>query len=186
MIEEARKTQPNAVYVISLGNPALRVSLESIHYLTDYMPFSLNKLHLALAYAKYNNYTKYQALQLLLPFILYHSRWDSLTSSNFKHPRVAAKGVSRYYSYLQMSTDISSIARIVTDRSAMSEEQMEVITDLIDYIKENDLHVVFLDPPQMGTSDSKLAVLNTELDLLRENGFTVFANTLFQTKRMFM
>lgn len=68
MIEEARKTQPDAVYVISLGNVSLDNEIESVHYLTDWMPCSLNRLRLLLAYFKYNDYSVYEQTELLFPF----------------------------------------------------------------------------------------------------------------------
>lgn len=173
MITEARKTQPDALYVISLGNSNLRLELESVHYLTDLMPFSKNKLELLQAYSKYNEFSAFERAELLVPFIRFHSRWESLTSYNFAKPPVFAKGMNVYNSYLNISTDISESARVITTRCEINEAQMEVLTDLMDYLRDNEIRAVFLAPPQMGVVDWRLEQVNTELDILAENGFPV-------------
>lgn len=74
---------------------------------------------------------------------------------------------------MQLSEDITSSVRLVTDRRELSEDQLIVLTDLMDYIRDNQLRVVFLAPPQMALSAKKLAMQNSALDVLTENGFPV-------------
>ena len=46
LIREARKTQPNALYIVSLNALSSEMTDIQLHRLTDYMPFSVDKIKL--------------------------------------------------------------------------------------------------------------------------------------------
>ena len=44
IIEDCRKTQKDALYIVNLNRVAMKYDKTAMHYLLDYMPFSINKL----------------------------------------------------------------------------------------------------------------------------------------------
>ncbi len=173
MIEEARKTQPDALYVISLGNPNLDVRVDHVHFLTDYMAPSLNKLRLILAYFRYNDYSLTQKAELLAPLLRYHSRWDELSETDFRRGPVFAKGANRQGGYLKVSSDVSDLVRRVDARRDLSAQEEEALLDLLDYLEAERVRALFVNPPQLGFTDEELEKANTALDRIEERGFPV-------------
>ena len=172
LIEEARKTQPNAIYVISFGNPDVSMTTRWVHWATDYMKPSLTKLKLMHAYFKYNDFSFSEKAELMLPLFCYHSRWDELTESDFSR-KVFAKGASLYTPFLENAFNITESVRQVEARLVPDQETTEALLDLLNYLEDNNVRAVFLNPPQFGFTDEELAETNSLLDMIEEHGFRV-------------
>ena len=172
LIEEARKTQPDALYVVSISNPSIHLAKEHVHVLTDYMHHSLTRTNLIRTYAKYNGFTHKEQLEQLLPFLIHHFRWDELTEGDFSRS-VFAKGAQGYTAFLNHIVDLSGRELAVPERAESRDLEMEVISDLLDELDRNQTRVLFLNPPQFHYSDEEYARMKSLLDLIEERGYPV-------------
>ncbi len=173
LIEEARKTQPDALYVISLGNPSVIIStIKWVHWATDYMKPSYTKLRLFMAYCKYNAFSLAEKVEILLPLFCYHSRWEELKSDDFSRT-VFAKGATFHSPFLYLTMDITDSVRIIKERAELEDETEEALIDLLDYLDNNQVRVLFINPPQFSYSDEEFAKANTMMDLIENRGYPV-------------
>lgn len=177
MIEEARKTQPDALYIISIGSPGLGIRTTEAHYLTDFMPPSLTRLRILHAYYKYNDYTISDKAELMFPLLRFHSVWDELTEEAFHKQPVFAKGAYRYPYFLGNTVNISELVSQYSERKEqkkeLSAEQVEVLQDLLQYLKENQVQAMFQLTPVFSYSEDAFGEINTILDLAEKQGFQV-------------
>ncbi len=171
LIEEARKTQPDAVYVLSINRSVLELPYEVVHYQTVLMHHSLTRLRLIRAYAKYNVTVRMKLAELLFPLILYHFRWDELSSWDFSRT-IFAKGATRLSRFLTRITDINDNVNDDTVRGEPDMQEEEVFLDLLDYLDRNRVRVLFLGTPQYDYPEEQ-ASLNTLLDLIEARGYPV-------------
>ena len=172
LIEEARKTQPDALYVVSIGNPSIHLAKEHVHVLTDYMHHSFTRTRLIRTYAKYNGFTHKEQLEQLLPLLIHHFRWDELTEGDYSRS-VFAKGAQNYRDFLDRIVDLSGRELAVAERAESRDLEMEVISDLLDELDRNQTRVLFLNPPQFHYSDDEYARMKSLLDLIEERGYHV-------------
>ena len=87
LIEEARKTQPNALFIVNLNNfksNGIAVSESDIHYIVNFMPMSKTKVALINELSKQLGYTGLDKAEFYLPIIRFHSGWNQITSKNFE------------------------------------------------------------------------------------------------------
>ncbi len=78
-------------YRISYPEPAAETSF--IHSMMDAIPLSLNKIRTAYDLCSDGA----EALELLFPFAIYHSRWSSLDASDFSYEPSIANGSSVFF-----------------------------------------------------------------------------------------
>ena len=177
-IEEARKTQPNALYIINANNfKSTTIKHRSIHYLTDFMPFSYTKCKLINALCNAGNVGIFNRIEYFFPIIRFHSGWDSLTSKAYSLHSNGIKGGSNYSAFLKTSTDVSS-AYCNTDKSVpLADDQEAILTDLMDYCEANNVKALFVVVPQVVESESIIGQYNTIETLVKARGFD-FVNLL--------
>ena len=118
MIREGIKRQPNAVYVVSLNTLDNEFPDAFLHYVTDYMPMSQNKVNMIDRYLELQamdpenapaegTATSSKKWQFLFPVFFYHTRWDSLQSWDFNYRMDGFKSSSYYNLYLNGQEDIT-------------------------------------------------------------------------------
>lgn len=163
LIREARKTQPDALYIVCLNykesdfenTPVL------LHRITDYMPFSINKLSIIDTFAEYGNYDFGQKLEFVFPIMKFHSRWKELVEEDFQYSSNELKGGPVYSSYLKMSVDVASSYRVSNKKTELSEELETRFLSLLEYCKNESVELLFVVSPQMITDDKVLSTINT-------------------------
>ena len=137
LIKEARKTQPDATFIVNINTVSDRKIAESeMHYLLDYMPFSLNKLKLTQYLSKVSGYTFEESLEFYLPIIRYHTRYGELTSEDFSYKIDGLKGASHYDTYLNLSKNVSDLKTSSDEEAVLSEDLVDCIHSLLDYIEK--------------------------------------------------
>ena len=173
ILMEVRKTQPDALYIISLSTfkkNSTKNAVEKNHRVVDYIPFSLNKFRIIRQMARDSGYGFDETLELLFPIVRFHSRWDELTPWAF--------GVS-VHDYKSSNLDdkfngevepaIESIP-VFDDRVDVPEDVMSAMTSLLDYCDQNKLKVLFVKVPQVTTVEQQ-GRMNTLEDLVRQRGY---------------
>ena len=185
LLREAVRRQPEALYVISLNTIQGKLSDVDLHYVTDYMPFSFNKLHMidrylelqkSLGQAKGEEGTglKAKRWQYVFPVILYHTRWEELESIDFLYKNDGVKGACYYSTYLSGITDISEDWQTNDEREPLSDLTEETLSRLLQVIEEENVRVLFTIYPRAEANQKMYSQYNTLVDRLTEQGYDIF------------
>lgn len=178
LIEEARKTQPDALYIISLtaNRMASRGDVVAAHYVIDNMPWSVNKLRLIDLFCDEMGTSMADRLEFVFPIIRYHSRWSKLNESDFRLKQIikeSPKGADVYGPMLTAQTDQSSLFVTTDKREPLSELTQKHVSDLLDYCDREDLNVLFVIGNTPSGTEEAMGQLNTVADMCREHGYPV-------------
>jgi len=173
LIAEARRTQPNALYIINLStfktNSEIS-SIENYHRVVDYMPFTLEKIRFIHKIAGDSGFSLADEMELLFPFIRFHSRWNRLESWCYG----AQEG--RYKESLSKSgfedvVDIGDKIDIYADeRDDLNKNAMEAFTDLLDYLDREHVNALFVKVPQ-ATRSVHQGRMNVMEDMVTSRGY---------------
>ncbi len=174
MIIEARKTQPDALYIVCLNNfKDDTIANSHMHYLSNHMPLSKNKIDLINAYGKQSGKGWLELLEFYLPFIRFHSSWNELDEFNFNREVNGYKSASYYPSFLKKSEDISAYYVQTEDREPLPEHKIALLNDLLDYCDSEKVNVLFVFALQGVESPSVIKQFNTIEDIVTERGYPV-------------
>lgn len=175
LIEEARKTQPDALYIINLSTIRSDVTEERIYTLFNDMPFSLNKIKAIDYVGDCYEYDFTQKMQTLVPIIKYHSRWSELVLGDFTNNEDVYKSGNDYRLFLKVRKNAGSIGIIDENILYPLPENIEpAMIDLLDYCEEEKLNVLFVTAPQPETDKVRLGQLNTLTKMVKDRGFELF------------
>lgn len=172
LIEEARKTQPDAVYIIALNFYSATPKEVPIHNIVDYMPLSLTKIKLTNSLTEKGGFPLKDSMEFYVPLIRYHSRWNALTREDFIFPNGNLKS-GCVHSTLNSVSDITDGVYSTTDRAELPRGSLEVLEDLFSYCKSEQLQVMFVFTPTFDMEYDGIALKNTVIDLCNTHGFEV-------------
>jgi len=171
---EARKTQPDALYIVNLSNfkgDGLPGDPAHVHNPLNYMPFSLNKVKLTHALVQRTEFRGVDALEYYLPVIRFHSRWDDLKSWAFGAETTDYKMSFKSTSFTEKVYNIKKIFSLDNDvREPLPEDIEEVFVELLDYCDENHVNVLFVKSPQ-ATNSQRQGRMNTMEDMVAQRGY---------------
>lgn len=175
LIEDMRKTQPDALYIINITRM-----------------LEVEKYYDAKIYRYVNNYpltaTKYEALDYMLditnvpfedrgkyyfPIIQFHSRWKELKKTDLSFGSEQYKSASKYASYLKKSNAQEPVVYEFDRYEEITETMKNSLQVLMDYCKDENVKVLFALMPQALHRDVSNARQNTVIKILEENGFNV-------------
>ena len=172
MITEARKTQPDALFIVVLNSfKTTEPTVQSIHRSVDYLPWSANKVRLIGTLSREAGITGLDQLEFYFPIIRFHSRWSELEEWDFSHQVNGMKGSLVYWPYLKNTQDVSKSYNLTTDLEALEEKQAECLEDLLDYCDAEQVRVLFVTVPQAISDQTVLMQYNTIEDRVRERGY---------------
>ena len=169
LIREARKTQPNALYIVQIRN--LSLSDEAFHRVADVMPLSLNKIQMVQTVGDYLEIDLKEKIEYLFPLIGYHSRWNELEERDFFNPGYKGAPSDDNSSYWRKSTDVTSNYYTSEDTGELEESLHNSLKSLLDYCDQEDLNVLFINTPQ--ARKSRIARINTVKETIEARGYTV-------------
>ncbi len=147
LIKESEKYQRPKVYIIDVGMIAIDVKdieLEMGRLTMDSMKFSLNRKDVIDKFLKYKNVTKQDYINYYFSFFLYHNNWKTIKSKNFVGDSDLYKGFNLTLTTAQVISQESY--KWLNKRSNLPKDMSKELTELIDYIKEQKLNVVFVIP----------------------------------------
>ena len=174
VLEEAVKTQPEALYLINLNSfTDIRFNVSHLHNVADYMKMSSTKSKMIEDLIPYLGDEQYSKLEFYLPIVRFHPGWNELTDMSFDLAYNGLKGGSIYSTFLGTTQDVTESYRVTDNRVALSDDQRTVLEDLAEYIDNNDIKVLFVTVPQAIANESVVAQLNSASDMLEEKGFDV-------------
>ena len=173
MIEEARKTQPDALIILNVNVFKVTAVTESkIHFLSDYMPLSLNKIRMVNALCDAAGFGLMDRMEYFFPIIRFHSGWDSLDAQDFTYHYNGMKGGCIYKTFLSTSKDITSKFTYLEESGEVEEELVEELLNVLDYCDSEGINVLFVTVPQGRSSKPEaLKRWNSIEDYIRERGY---------------
>ncbi len=177
VIEDVRKTQPDALIILNInGLRALdrsqTVKISRLHALADFMPLSLNKIRMIDEVSRDIGLTRFQELEFYLPIIRFHSEWDNLKSEYFVTSTNGLKGAESYYIFLNRAVEPEAPFLKTDRRAPLENDQEDTLTDLLDYLDNNQVPTLFICVPQLVQEEADFAQINTAMDMIRERGYT--------------
>lgn len=174
LIEDARKTQPDALYIVNLSAIRSNVSQERFHILFSDMPFSVNKLRAIDYICDSYEYTFEEKMQYVVPIVKFHERWANLKETDFQKLYDDYKTGNSYSSFLKLSVDVGSIGYVNEETiSPLYDNIYESVKDLLDYCAEDNVNVMFIITPQVIKNKNLVGMINNAKSMAEEYGFPV-------------
>lgn len=173
MVREARKTQPDALYIFNLNNfkaQKVRASIANLHRAVDYMPLSANKIGFINATAEKAGLSWKDRLELLFPVIRFHSRWSTLQSWAYGNWDEQYKYFQLTDRFQHKSVDISDKYITYDGRSELDGEVVRVFTDLLDYLDREHVSALFIKVPQVMKKQA-IGRMNALEDMVKQRGY---------------
>ncbi len=173
LLAETRKTQPDALYIININclkKSKMNVDDVMIHRVVDYMHFSANKVRQINYLSDWANIPIEERLEFLFPFIRFHSKWPELNSWDFLHKVDGLKKGLGYPPYLTGIEDISNNYLLTEKKSDLTEAQMEVLTDLLDYCDQEKVKALFVLVPCV-LPEKEYEKINAAQIMIQERGY---------------
>ena len=177
-LTEAKKTQPQAVFLINLNVfkfKSVEVRQQYIHRMVDYFPLSLNKIRmirtLSTRMDDLNPNAKQQnPLEYYFPIIRFHSRWDSLKPWALGADDRDYKSSFINNGYTHNVMDLTDSCRVIPGKGEVAESVLAVFTDLLDYCDATGTRVLFVKVPQANTTE-EARQMNTLESLAQGRGY---------------
>lgn len=172
VVKEARKTQPDAVYVVNINTFREEdVSRVAAHRLLDFMPLSINKLKLTHFLCDIKDLSIEDRLEYYFPMIRYHEKWDELEESNFSTELNGLKGADTRRWALKNIYDVSDIYVKTDEYGEISDLLRQTLGSLLDYCEEENVRIVFVTVPRAEEDEKYLSQINTINKLISDRGF---------------
>ena len=169
LIKEAVKTQPNAVFVVGVNSVGeTDFGMVSCHYLLDYMPFSLNKIQLTQRLAECGEHEFFESMELYVPLIRFHSRWNELTEEDFTYSVDGLKGANLKEDYLNKDTKIGDPSNLSKEKGKIYKNLREGLDSLLNYCDEEKIQVLFVSVPCM---EEEIEIVNSMKDIIVDRGY---------------
>ena len=174
VIEEGRKTQPDALYILNLNTfKHTENTVAQIHYVVDYMPASANKFAMIRELSGAVGMDGLDGLEFYLPFIRFHSGWNELTAERVSMAPEHVLGGVHYASFLNKITDVSAGCVSGEDRGALTQEQERILEDLLQYCRDEQVNCLFVLVPQPGDTSQELSQSKALVDAVAQAGYPV-------------
>ena len=177
LIKEARKTQPNAVYLFNIntiGEEGLGGATNDdiiMHRVLDSMPFSVNKLNLTNYMADVAGFSFSERLEFYFPIIKYHSRWDELDKTYFNSKINAYKGSDYFEYYFDKVRNVSKHYKNTQEKAELTETLSKSLNDLLDYCDKHEVKAVFVTSPRAEENINTVAKINTVNEIIESRGY---------------
>ncbi len=174
MLIEAQKYQKPKVFVIDIGricDDDLYIFSEGdIRKTTDSMTFSKNRKEAIDTLLKYRDTEKDKYINYYISLFMYHNTWKNITEKKFVGDENLYKGY--VFSWDTSRTEPQEKLEWVDNYIDMPEEDEKILLDLIDYIKSNNLNVLFV-IPRKAFDEEYMGRFNTAISIINENGLKV-------------
>ena len=188
-IRDAQRTQTPQLYILDLRSFTWDVKSDiprsevRARRIIDVLPFfSSNRLDAIkrssalLHEVDPENYPQ-NDLSFYLPFIRQHDKWHNADFSFVNLQDPPSQSLGFYMSFFTVTRAPQEYAAVTEERAPLEAYNEANLRELISFIKEKDLSVLFLVSPYAATSDD-LMQFNTIQDILEEEGFPyLFFNT---------
>lgn len=174
LIKIARERQPNAVYLIAINGiyASNHYSVESMHWTTDYLPNSFERLNLIVDMTNSFQFSLGEEFELLCPLLRYHSTWNVLNKVSFSPKVYNLKGGLNNQTFFTQTQNISSYYYETNMKSMLSDFTHDALIELLEYCRDEKVEAVFVLSAQY-RDEWTLRQYNTMIDEIEARGFPV-------------
>lgn len=169
-IEEVRKTQKNALIVLTI-TPLDIMNYTALHYLLDDMPWSMNKLNFIRRYFSMEGESILNSVEYFFPLMRLHERWSDISLDDLISDD-GTKGATAHEYYLTYVTNVEKDFVYSDQRSEMPDTWKQIMYDLLDYLDENNIKILFLIPPR-SYSNEEFTQMNSLVDYIVSRNYDV-------------
>ena len=149
VIDECRKTQPDALYIVSLNTyKSDDLSEWSTHLTLDYMNWGKEKADMVAELSDEMGLDQEQRLENYFPLIRYHSNWSQLGEQDYIFESNGYKSASCYLDYKNISRSQTEYYSPANEVGVMTDYQVEALDSLMDHCAENGVNLMFVSMPQ--------------------------------------
>ena len=175
LIKESEKRQTPNLYIIDISRVAdsySKIEEGAIRKVTDTMKFSKNKLDAINAHLNYSNIKKEDYINYYFSQFLYHDIWKQpwVISFNLGLDKSYYKGYKMSYDNLVRQKQIKS--DYSNDIIELPEENKIVLQKLLNYIKKENLNVLFIVPKRLYKLEENKKI-NDAMSIIEENKYNV-------------
>lgn len=176
LIEEVKKTQPQALIVASLNQLVVETaSKEVLHYLVDFMPFSATKIDM-INYLYDSGFVADTEgkLAYFFPIIQYHSRWNELIWQDIHYVETGGvKGAKKFDHFLNDVLDVTENDIDVNCAEGLTERESKTLKDVLDYCDSHNVDILFLITPQYIGEEGRDAKYLAAQEYIEKRGYPV-------------
>lgn len=170
LIIESRKYQNPELYIIDIATLQKNFSEyeeAEIRKTADSMKFSKNRIAAINETLGYIDIDKSEYVNYYFSFLKYHNMWKDITSDNFKKPDYLYKG----FLFSNVTSEINPQNSYIwpSDEEMLPYESEQALLDLISYIKDNNLNVLFIIPKRIFGTQSLYRRFNSVISIIEEN-----------------
>ena len=177
-IIESKKYQNPDLYIIDIAKVADNIddiTGEKIRKTTDCMKFSKNRIDAineALSHKK--NIDKKEYINYYFSFLMYHNRWKDMSMRDFKWNAFGKDILYKGYILNDKNIAINPQEKYIwSDKTNnLKEENKQILMELIDYIKSNNLNVLFVAPIRI-YEEEIASEINDAINIIEANKFKV-------------
>ena len=174
VIREARKTQPDALYIVNINSVVFdAMDISHVHHVLSYMPDSELKRELRDHLCDLLMLDRSQRLELDFPWIRMRQYWTEYLDEGIIPRLDGMKGASYYDNFLSKTFDLTRRYKTTEKRTPISPNQQACLEHLLDYCDAEGVRVLFVAVPRDEKTANLLGRINTACDLIRERGHDV-------------
>ena len=169
LIEETKKYQNSSLYIIDITritDDFSNIKSEDIRKATDNMKFSKNRINAINKALSYENIDKKEYINYYFSFFIYHNKWKNINNVSFEGVEHSYKG----HFFKKENTVIKPQKKSVWNEyiEQLPNENIDCLIDLINYIKINNLNVLFVTPIRC-FEEEQIGKLNYAMKILEQN-----------------
>lgn len=174
-INDVLKTQSPKMLIIDtrpfeyrdVEQPPAEVPIRNI---SDSMPYSLNRTKMLLNIVP--SVLHGDSFEYLFDIVKYHNRWESLGETSFDFAFNKKEDDLKGFAFMASHATLTKPTNIATikEKLAPSKETDKILTDLLEYCKSKNLHVLFVVAPYQ-EKDIQRKIYNYTSDRIKSYGF---------------
>ncbi len=173
-IKEARRTQPDALYIVNINSLSDgELNTQQMRSTIDAIPFSFDKLAMIRHLNDVADFSMKESMEFYLPLIRFHTRWEEITSYDFSTELNGRKGASIFNQYLETVTDVSADYITTDDEVELSDAIVSTTESLLDYCDKENVNVLFVTVPQAKFNEYNIGRYNALNALIESRGYKV-------------
>ena len=178
LIEESEKHQNPKLYVIDIAKLIHRydeVSEFNIRKTVDEMPFSKTRIDAINASLDYYDISKQEnksgdnRINYYLSYLTYHNNWKNISYLSF----LGNKNLYKGYLFNSMTAEVVKQEKYKwpTKEKELSKLQVNILNELLNFIKKDNLDVLFIIPPRQ--YDDYVYYIDHIAKIITDGGFEV-------------
>ncbi len=173
LIKESQKYQNPLLYVIDLSMLPIDTDIyndSEIRKTLDSIPFSYNRINAYNELLKYETNTKKDYIGHYFSFFMYHNKWKKLWINSFSKIKNFYKG----YFLDSETVKINPQNKYKWNNNIVElpKENEQILINLLTYIKENNLNVLFIIPNKYFQA-KYISRLNYTTSIIKKSGYKV-------------